>query len=363
MSRNHLRLTAFLLVAIGLAAAAFWLAPRTLSNARRAYEAQQNRPVEQPSPRIGIDDNGLPDRPTVLPNGDPTPSAATTAIPERPGVSWAEATKKVEPEIVQLQTPPPPPVPETLLRPPIPADRSTSPRSPVRTEIAPLRYLFNNLSPESTRAQPLVFSQTGTAIHPEHFAPEGEAIQLALLDHAISNRTRTDVVAAVWEPFQFRGRVLLDVGTKILGTAAPGKYRDRLEVTFSKIVFPDGRSLPIQAVAQDVDGSTGVRGTTVGNLALQAVVPILLDAAASFSGSFKNRVLVGSSVGSGGSLQELPDLRNGAISAGEGGMAKLNRMVVEEMDQNRPYLVVSAGTRCRALLTRHLDVSGADYGK
>lgn len=312
---------------------------------------------------------GLVQPPAIYPDGETAPPPEITSLPQRPGFANEDKDSETVTSLRKDEFPPAPPVPETLLHPRFPTREAPGPTAP-EIRIAPQRYLFNNLSEEAMQAQPLALAKAGSNPTVKgKFAPQGECIQLALLDSVVSNRREIDVAAGVWEPLYFGGSKLLEVGDKLLGRAAPGKFRGRLEIIFHKVILKDGRSIPMHAIAQDPDGSMGVKGRQVGSTALHSIAPILLDMASAFSNSFKNRVLVGAgssaygySTAAGG-MQDVPDLRNAAITGSQGGISKIQSILAGEIEENRPYLIVPAGTRCRAFLTQLLDVSIADYGK
>jgi hypothetical protein len=67
----------------------------------------------------------------------------------------------------------------------------------------------------------------------------------------------------------------------------------------------------------------------------------------------------GSSVGSSASQ----NLTNQGYTAIQGGLGKISDLLATDIEENKPYLVVAPGTRCRAYLQNYIDVSAADYAK
>lgn len=371
--------------------------------ARGIYAAQRaaNR-AKKPAPRRGPTTTStailtpaatpLPSSGSILPAADtkpatndndlnvapPNPKFAKekAAVEDVPGVVAASAEHEKPSTAISPDLPPVvlPPVPDSLVNQRLPEMTSGTVTSPTVTtiEIDPQRYLFNNQSPQATAGAAIVkLGETNVPdVSIRNFAPRGEWIEVALMHNATSNPNGDiDVMAAVWEPFYFQGRKLLDVGDKLLGTATKGKFRDRLLVKFDMVVFKDGRSMKIDAVAQDTDGTLGIRGFMVGDRLLQSMSSILLDAAAGFTNTFKDRLTnntmnyTGSSITTTTSELETQDAKNGGINAGQKALETVAALVAQDIQDNAPYLLVLAGTRCRAYLKASIDTSTREYSK
>jgi hypothetical protein len=337
--------------------------------------------TDQASPSPSVNENSL------LPGGETT---TPTATPDVPGV--------IETTPVEVELQPAPPkknifttfpdvaIPNTItdgsLQSRNASDGTTNVQTVFRT--APGRYLFNNLSPEALGASSMVMAtgDESSQFNPSTFSPMGETIQLTMMENATTQNTEINVTASVWEPFYFQGNKLLDIGDKILGTAAKGKSRDRMIVNFYKIIFKDGKSLPINAVAQDIDGTYGVKGVKVGDVMLNSIAPLLLDTAAAFTGVIQElayanveALTVGNvptqnpTVVVPGSSNQNPNATFAQQSAQTGGEGigtvyqTISKLLAEDVVENKPYLLVPAGTRLQAYLKAPLDVSKAEYGK
>lgn len=318
------------------------------------------------------------------------PGATPTPTPEagRPGVI-ASTNQEVElvaaaPVVQKNIFTSFPPVPETIMTPTLPSRQGEGTSTNVQpiVRVTPSRFLFNNQSPEAlTAAAYGGGSNTNTQYNPNAFAPMGETIQLAMAENATTENTEISVTAAVWEPLYFRGRKLLEVGDKLIGTAQPGKNRDRMVIKFNKIIFKDGKSMNVNATAQDVDGTYGVKGFVVGSKMLNSIAPVLLAAASSFTQTLQQQVLVplnggqgttftGLSGVSGAAAQTasagtmvLPTAQNAGLAAGSTVFQKISELLAKDIEENKPYLLVPAGTRLQAFLNSPIDTSIAEYGK
>lgn len=374
------------------------------SSSREAYQKQrmagntagdqggiQALVTGQPSPQMSPSPSPEEvDTSAILPDGS---KVTPTPTPERPGVIEKPVEVELRPVAPQknlFTTFPQVAVPTTITDASLPSRQTNGSTTNVQTvfRTAPGRYLFNNLAPEALGAEALIMTKTDEEMefNPSTFSPMGETIQLAMMENATTENTEINVTAAVWEPFYFQGNKLLDVGDKLLGTAAPGKKRDRMVINFYKVIFKDGKSLPIKAAAQDIDGTYGVAGIKIGDVMLNSIAPLLLDTAAAFTGVIQELAYANVA----GAYQQVPTINNNnpialpgisgqnqqnpnqqfatgsAETAGEGGQTvyqKISEMLAEDIEENKPYLLVPAGTRLQAYLQAPVDISRAEYGK
>ncbi len=277
--------------------------------------------------------------------------------------SGIQERKVVEMESIPAPVFEEPVIPQALLdqTPPSKNKEETS-----KVSIAPARYRFNNLSPDAVLGNVVVTEDHSSKdFNLDTFAPEMEDIDLALMDHINSSSLELDVAAGVWTPFYFQGRKLLEVGDKLRGQASPGRQRDRLVVRFTKVIKKDGRSLPIQGISLAQDGTLGIPGEKVGNIFQAAAGPLLAELIKGVSESFQDREK-GIVSGTGSAVAtDLParNLKNAGIRGSQRVLDKIEELMTEELEENKPYLFVRAGTRLRCRLQVAVDVSQADYGK
>jgi hypothetical protein len=256
-------------------------------------------------------------------------------------------------------------VPESLLRnqPPgyNPNGGSTVFNTPAggRRETMQDRFLFNNLALSAiTGNKVTIKTGTDTDINAKKFAPRGEEVPVA---------------AAVWYDFYYQRNLLLPVGTKLLGTAGKGKFRNRLSIRFERAIFTNGKSISLTGLGLDQDGTVGIPGQLIGNVLLDSLGPLLLQAGSDIANRLKDRqqqLLTSTTSGFFGSTQtqstqlvETNDTKNALLDASTNALQKINQLVSQDIEENKPYVLVPAGTRLRIRLMASMDISGADYGK
>ncbi|KIE57973.1 type IV secretory pathway, VirB10 protein [Methylacidiphilum kamchatkense Kam1] len=249
---------------------------------------------------------------------------------------------------------------------------------PVIIKWARKRYLFRNLSLsalETNGTEDKGGSEGPFAnIDINSFSPQGEMIEAALVNSAFSSNTDVDVVGAVWLPFYFQGNLLLEPGDRLIGTSAGGTaLRDRMMVHIDKIIFKDGRSLPIQGVALHTDGTEGIKGYRVSEYGKQLLGPILAAMGQAFLYAMEYQSfnyymspygltpwgLYGQPAYNGAKQA----MMMGGMYAGTNAMQQIMNILAQDIEQYKPYVFVPAGTRFRVFLKSYMDISKADYGR
>ncbi|TFE67976.1 type IV secretion system protein VirB10 [Methylacidiphilum sp. Yel] len=249
---------------------------------------------------------------------------------------------------------------------------------PVIIKWARKRYLFRNLSLsalETNGTEDKGGSEGPFAnIDINSFSPQGEMIEAALVNSAFSSNTDVDVVGAVWLPFYFQGNLLLEPGDRLIGTSGGGTaLRDRMMVHIDKIIFKDGRSLPIQGVALHTDGTEGIKGYRVSEYGKQLLGPILAAMGQAFLYAMEYQSfnyymspygltpwgLYGQPAYNGAKQA----MMLGGMYAGTNAMQQIMNILAQDIEQYKPYVFVPAGTRFRVFLKSYMDISKADYGR
>ena len=326
-------------------------APKVVKEEEKEEKAQDAEITANDEETIGI-----------LPEGSDITAPLPTA-PSLPKIEVAEDTQKVQtaaPKKTQQTTGVA--IDPSLFNqgPPEEAEREERDLIPVKVIPRPGYYLFNNFTPQALAGQKVIYQSETHMFSLDHFSPAGETIEIAFMTNVASNEGfEVPVSAAVWSDFYFQGNRLLEVGVKLMGRAGQ-KSRDRLLVQFDKIVFKDGRTLPLSAVALDLDGTSGVKGYLIGDKLLSQLGIIIAEGVGTFLEDFTDETVEKRST-----YEEETTKQTFASAAGDTikDMSKRIQETIQEELEEKSYLLVPAGTRAKAYLTEPLDVSRAAYGQ
>lgn len=88
----------------------------------------------------------------------------------------------------------------------------------------------------------------------------GARIKAHLTNAIFSFNVTSPVIAIADENFSKIGKMFIPKGTQFIGEAGIVQSRDRVNIRFSTMVFPDGREMKIRAMALGLDGSGGIKG-------------------------------------------------------------------------------------------------------
>jgi type IV secretory pathway VirB10-like protein len=91
--------------------------------------------------------------------------------------------------------------------------------------------------------------------------PMGTTIRVRLLGKVESSDAQSPVTGVLTEDAKSpAGFVVIPQGTKVIGQGSVDENRERLQVRFSAVVFPEGEQFSISALAAMPDGSSGIVG-------------------------------------------------------------------------------------------------------
>lgn len=90
--------------------------------------------------------------------------------------------------------------------------------------------------------------------------PTGARIKAHLTNAIFSFNVTSPVIAVADENFSKIGKMFIPKGTQFIGEAGIVQSRDRVNIRFSTMVFPNGREMKIRAMALGLDGSGGIKG-------------------------------------------------------------------------------------------------------
>ncbi|MCP4653462.1 MAG: TrbI/VirB10 family protein [Candidatus Omnitrophica bacterium] len=182
--------------------------------------------------------------------------------------------------------------------------------------------------------------------------PLGSAVKCLLIYNIISNNFNSPVVAQVWEDFYFNEKLLFPFGTRIYGTAAPGKQRDRIVVKFHSAVFQDGKTVNINGLGLSKDGSAGLRGTIVDNRNKKLLVEMATNFLAAFALSMQDTYTSQLT----GAKEVMSTSRNAILEGIASTMEKEAQRVQQQILKSDGYAIVVAGSALMVYFEREADV-------
>ena len=288
---------------------------------------------------------------------EPLPTSTITSAP----------TASEEPAPIQYRHRANLPVPNQILGPtPLPPEMAvTTNRSGDRSGSELLdrsgRFLFNNqvddgnpfLDEENKKEQ----------INPAYFMPDTSDIWVVSSDAMMSRNEAFPVVASVIYPVYTNGKLVLTRGDRLKGTVSAGTFKNFLTIKFSKIIYKNRKSVEIKAFARD--GETlafGVKGFPVGNAFLSAI-PVLLTEMSKgvLEGLNQGNTTTTTSALGTQTAQSKSIIWSGVTSGGQAAFEKLSEMLVQDLEQDRPYTMIYPGTLFKVQLDAGVDLSKAEY--
>jgi type IV secretory pathway VirB10-like protein len=131
-----------------------------------------------------------------------------------------------------------------------------------------------------------------------YFMHTGFTFDAVLYTAIFSLNLQTPVIVETESNILFRGRTMLPKGTKIIGTSNITKSADRVNVTFTTIVFPDGQEMNFNGLALAPDGSAGVPGIVKDLKKSVMPVKVIVKTAGAAAAATTNQPVAGEMIGS-----------------------------------------------------------------
>lgn len=170
--------------------------------------------------------------------------------------------------------------------------------------------------------------------------PMGTQIRVRLTGQVESMDASSPVTAILLEDALSPGQtVVIPRGTKVIGTGQLDANRERLQVHFHTLVFPDGEQFGLAAIAAMPDGSSGLAGDFSSGLFRRH--------ASQFIGSFVGGLAEGmkdrTSVGAMGIPLEPGSLKNGALNGVAQSSLDYAKSSSDQMGQSTASIKVPSG--------------------
>jgi len=149
----------------------------------------------------------------------------------------------------------------------MPPGAPTVPKVPIRLEGEQQRQAGGMIAyrrpaapPNSAPASnPSAANRTLSGFNTGEFLPRGYEIEAYLLSRVETGNQETVVTLGVARNIVHNGKLLLPMGTRLLGSSAGAAVRDRVPIRVDTVLYPNGDEMPISAVVRDADKMTGVR--------------------------------------------------------------------------------------------------------
>jgi len=205
------------------------------------------------------------------------------------------------------------------------------------------------LSPLNTKM--IVYDETGDS-QGSAVVPLGSMVKCLLIHNIVTNNFEAPVIAQVWEDFYFDGKLLLPFGTRIYGTALAGRQRDRVSVRFHDIVFQDGKTVSINAIALSKDGSGGLTGTVIDDSTKKTILAMAMNllsgVALGFQQTTTNELT--------GINQVEANSRNALLNGVANTFQKQAQQVQNDIENSKGYAIVLAGSELIVYFQKQVNV-------
>lgn len=162
----------------------------------------------------------------------------------------------------------------------------------------------------------------------------GEELSAILESTVIADDRSVPVIARLTRGVKKNGEDVLPRNSRVFGTTQ-GMVENRVHVTFTKVVFPDGKEHPFSGIALDAEGVGGIPGKLKqkpGRRGLNIISKALIGASSAFSpigGGFGEAATRGAHRGAAGEMMGDTDYYR-----------KTSAMPVVTLAKNMPFIVL-----------------------
>lgn len=216
----------------------------------------------------------------------------------------------------------------------------------------PLEHVKTNRTDQIRRrnSKMIVYDAT-KRYESDEVVPLGSMVKCLLIHNIVTNNFSAPVIAQVWEDFYFNDKLLLPFGTRIYGTAVPGRQRDRVAVKFHSIVFRDGKTIKIDAIGLSKDGSGGVTGTVIN----EANKHMFVEMAVNFLGGLALGIQETATNAVTGLTQIETSSRNALLNGVANTFENEAKRIQKEIEETKGYAIVLAGSELQVYFEKQAD--------
>jgi type IV secretory pathway VirB10-like protein len=145
------------------------------------------------------------------------------------------------------------------------------------------------------------------------------------------------VKAKLLEPLSSNGETLIESGCTLVGTGS--STEDRLNISFSKIVNPDGKVVSVKAQACDAeDQIIGVKGSKLNQYGMMLAAGVGLNFASGLAEGLQDSDV------KGGVEVKKNDLKNAALNGAAKASIETSKEIIEKWKQQKIVIEVKKGT-------------------
>ena len=184
---------------------------------------------------------------------------------------------------------------------------------------------------------------------PYDLLPIGTLIRVRLIGNVESADQQSPVIAVVTDnSLSPGGSEVIPQGAKVFGQGQIDVARERLQVSFSTLVFPEGEQYSFSGLAAMPDGSSGLTGDFSSGKFKRYASQFV----GNFIGGMANGLKDRESAGQMGLPLEPGSLKNGALNGIAQSSLDYAKSSSEEMGQAKPSMRLSAGQEFVIYLSR-----------
>lgn len=179
--------------------------------------------------------------------------------------------------------------------------------------------------------------------------PIGTLVRVRLIGNVESADQQSPVIAVVTDnSLSPGGSEVIPRGAKVIGQGQIDAARERLQVSFSTLVFPEGEQYSFSGLAAMPDGSSGITGDFSSGKFKRYASQFV----GNFIGGMANGLKDRESAGQMGLPLEPGSLKNGALNGIAQSSLDYAKSSSEEMGQAKPSMRLSAGQEFVIYLSR-----------
>ena len=204
-----------------------------------------------------------------------------------------------------------------------------------------------------TNTKMIVYDDTD-ATQSNAVIPLGSMVKCLLIHNIVTNNFEAPVIAQVWEDFYFDGKLLLPFGTRIYGTASAGRQRDRVTVKFHDIVFQNGKTIQINAIALSKDGSGGLTGTVIDDSTKKTILAMAMNLLSGIALGFQQTTTNELT----GLTQVEANSRNALLNGVANTFQKQAQQIQTDIENSKGYAIVLAGSDLVVYFQKEVDIQG-----